>query len=204
LLKVDGRSLLPMAEHPDRYLGREILLEQYSGLAEAGEPTGGVYVAVRTQHYKYVENTTGEVELYDLVNDPYELKNLHLNPKYTEIEAALRRRLNGGLSECAGSKCRVKPPIDWEIKAERQKGKDCYKASSFKVKLLPRGINETPISQATFRVGEKTVGILDEKPFKLELPTKPLRAEHKPEIDADVELLDGRIRTLHDQFKVCS
>jgi len=204
LLKVDGRSLLPMAEHPDRYLGREMLLEQYSGVAEPGEPTGGVYVAVRTQHYKYVENTTGEVELYDIIDDPYELKNQHLNPKFTEIEAALRRRLNGGLADCAGSECRAKPQMAFRIRAERQRGKSCYKAGSFSVRLKPRGINETPIAQATFRVGEKTIAVLDEKPFEIELPTKPLRAEHKPEIAVDVELLDGRIRTLHDQYKVCS
>ena len=203
LVKVDGRSLLPLAEHPDRYLGREILLEQFSGIAEAGEPTGGVYSSVRTQRYKYVENATGEVEFYDLFADPYELRNQHGNPKYAEIEAALRRRLDGGLNRCEGDRCRIKPKLELDVKAKRAKGKHCFKAGSFRARLLPRGGRETPLTVATFRVGTKKVGVVGEAPFKLGLPTKPLRASRKAEIAVDGELLDGRIRTVEKTYRIC-
>lgn len=49
--------------------------------------------AVRTEEWKYVEYETGEKELYDLVNDPYELNNLAGKRAYREIEARLAERL---------------------------------------------------------------------------------------------------------------
>ena len=203
LVKVDGRSLLPLAAHPDRYRGREILLEQYSGLAEAGEPDGNVYVAIRTPRYKYVRNATGEIELYDEVADPYELKNQALNPKFADVATALNKRLRA-LATCEGGECRLKPKLVLKVKAERKKGRghNCFKAGSFSAKL-PRGTKQEPLAQATFRVGDKTVGIVDDPPFKLDLPPKALRSERKPEIAVDGQLLDGRIRTVHSKYKVC-
>jgi hypothetical protein len=51
------------------------------------------FYAVRTMEWKYVEYETGEKELYDLVNDLYELNNLAGKGKYQEIEAQLAERL---------------------------------------------------------------------------------------------------------------
>jgi hypothetical protein len=44
---------------------------------------------VRTTEWKYTEYSTGEVELYDLVNDPYELQNVAGKRDYKEIQAEL-------------------------------------------------------------------------------------------------------------------
>ncbi|MEO7573133.1 MAG: sulfatase-like hydrolase/transferase [Acidimicrobiales bacterium] len=51
------------------------------------------YFAIVEDRYKYTEYLTGEVELYDLLLDPYELVNLHGQPEAAEVEATLAARL---------------------------------------------------------------------------------------------------------------
>jgi len=60
---------------------------------------------LRTQTLSYVEYVTGEVELYDLVKDPYELTNLaaSADPK---VLAALSARVKD-LAACQGAQCRM-------------------------------------------------------------------------------------------------
>ncbi len=175
LVKVDGRSLMPLAAHADRYRGREILLEQYSGLGEAGEPDTGVYKAVRTQRYKYVENATGEKELYDLRTDPYELKNRVAKEKFADVVRALHRQLTH-LGDCAGSGCRRLPAMRLDVKAKRRGGDahNCLQAHRF-VARIPRGKRQTEMTQATFRVDGREAGVDDRAPFKLRLRPRLLR-----------------------------
>jgi N-acetylglucosamine-6-sulfatase len=61
--------------------------------------------ALRTENHLYVEYKTGEHELYDLKEDPYELRNL-----YTTASPDLKRRLEGqldALRQCSAEKCRT-------------------------------------------------------------------------------------------------
>jgi arylsulfatase A-like enzyme len=51
------------------------------------------FYSVRTLEWKYTEYSTGEAELYDLVNDPYELQNLAGKRAYKEIQAELTVKL---------------------------------------------------------------------------------------------------------------
>jgi N-acetylglucosamine-6-sulfatase len=51
------------------------------------------YYGVRTLTHKYVEYDNGELELYDLVLDPYELQNVAGNPDYAEIQEVLAAKL---------------------------------------------------------------------------------------------------------------
>ncbi|MGH2974938.1 MAG: sulfatase family protein [Solirubrobacterales bacterium] len=94
---MDGRSLLPVVRHPVIDNNRELLVE---------EPT---YKAIRTERYVYVEYTTGEKELYDLQNDPYELQSLQDDPAYASVKAVLAQRLQK-LKNCSGATCRVYQP----------------------------------------------------------------------------------------------
>lgn len=95
-LEMDGVSLFA------RPTSRTLVLE--AGPREIDGPY--YWTAVRNQRYKYVEWGTGEVELYDLRNDPYELVSLHTDPRYTRIltqaESALER-----LHDCAGAQCQT-------------------------------------------------------------------------------------------------
>lgn len=63
------------------------------------------FIGIRTDRYLYVEYTTGERELYDLQNDPYELKNLVKKAPQDLVDqlAAWLAQLEG----CSGGRCRI-------------------------------------------------------------------------------------------------
>jgi N-acetylglucosamine-6-sulfatase len=95
-LDMDGRPLIPVAQQPGIEQGRELLVE---------EPT---FEAIRTERYMYAEHDTGEKELYDLSNDPFELHSRHDDPDYALVMAQLATRLHQ-LQVCAGSTCLAHP-----------------------------------------------------------------------------------------------
>ena len=51
------------------------------------------YCAVRNTNWIYVEYSTGEQELYDLANDPYELQNLAGVPAYASTQSSMHARM---------------------------------------------------------------------------------------------------------------
>ena len=74
--------------------------------AQSSEEWGRPWLkALRTKNYLYVNYKSGEKELYDLREDPYELKNIYFGaPK------ELRRRLEGqldALRQCSAAQCRA-------------------------------------------------------------------------------------------------
>jgi N-acetylglucosamine-6-sulfatase len=101
-LVMDGRSLIPVAQQPGIEQGRALLMES------AGYYEQPSYKAIRTQRYMYAEHGTGEKELYDLQNDPFELQSRHNAPAYASVKALLAARLDE-LRNCAGTSCRTHP-----------------------------------------------------------------------------------------------
>ena len=81
----DGDSLRPLLEDETNPAWRDEVFLEF-----ATSPY--VWAGVRTDRWKYVEWGGGEVELYDLHTDPYELESLHDDPAYDSIEADLRAR----------------------------------------------------------------------------------------------------------------
>ena len=74
------------------------------GAQPAGANAIPEFHALRTQRYSYVEYVTGEVELYDLSNDPHQLNN-----KAAEADRSLLAALSGQLAKlksCAAATCR--------------------------------------------------------------------------------------------------
>jgi len=197
----DGQSLLPFAEEPTRAHGRELLIEQYSPDGEDGEPVGTEYQAIRTTRYTYVQNATGEVELYDLETDPFQLQNQNGNPAYAEAQAALATRL-AALATCQGKSCTSKPAIELGLpKPTRTDGKTCTSARNFVAKVNNNA--QGRMIRATFRVNGTKVGEDRKAAFKRRLPVKALRSENRAEIEVDAELVDGRVLTLHDRVRIC-
>jgi arylsulfatase A-like enzyme len=96
-LDMDGRSLLPVIQAPATDRNRDLLIE---------EPT---LKAIRTPRYLYAEYENGDTELYDLRNDPYELKSLARAASYSSVRSTLRFRLHK-LESCAGASCVMQKP----------------------------------------------------------------------------------------------
>lgn len=91
--ELDGRSLRAFAQDPTVEAGRGLLIE------------GPTFAAIRTGRYVYAEHDSGELELYDLRHDPYELVSRHNAPGLAGVRAALAQRLHA-LERCSGAECR--------------------------------------------------------------------------------------------------
>jgi N-acetylglucosamine-6-sulfatase len=94
-LRMDGRSLLRLAQKPGLGRGRELLIENIPR----------EYTAIRTPRFLYALHQTEEEELYDLRVDPYQLHSRHGAPAFAQLKARLAARL-AELRECAGPSCR--------------------------------------------------------------------------------------------------
>ena len=89
---VDGRSLVPLltGQAPANW-PEEVLLRFKH---DASQDTPPSFWAIRTQRYKYIETDgTGEVELYDLSTDPYEVQSVAGQAAFAQVQASLRQRL---------------------------------------------------------------------------------------------------------------
>ena len=105
--QVQGRSLLPLLAG-ERAGWRKSLLVEY--WAENALPwlVGMTYKAVRTDRYKYIhwinrDDGRGSLdELYDLDNDPYELRNLVRSRALAPVRERLRKELRKLTVEALG------------------------------------------------------------------------------------------------------
>ena len=200
-LELDGQSLIPFSGHPSRKHGRELLIEQASPEGEEGEPVGLAYDAIRTSRYTYVENSTGELELYDLRNDPFQLTNRAGRPSYAAAQAALANRLDA-LKNCSGDGCRKRPALSLTLPRKvRERGRRCIPAGDFVARV--RNSSQSELVRASFRVDGNGAGVDQSTPFERRLAPKLLRRQPRPEIIVDAELVDGRILTLHKQVRIC-
>ena len=99
--KVDGRSLVPLLTTAVGTVRDAFLVEGCQGAVYPCDPNPLLYVqseapsynAVVLNRYKYIAYATGEIELYDRVDDPDEMVNLHGEPQMAALEATLAARL---------------------------------------------------------------------------------------------------------------
>ncbi|MDP9228545.1 MAG: sulfatase-like hydrolase/transferase [Actinomycetota bacterium] len=93
---MDGRSLVAAADDPAAGRGRSLLFES--------ERAGG-NAAIRSGDFIYTDNGPDFIpELYDLVNDPYQLQNLQGNPLYLTRKLQLAAQL-AQIRRCSGASC---------------------------------------------------------------------------------------------------
>jgi arylsulfatase A-like enzyme len=104
-----GASLL-LADRSPEWFGVSLLDEIDQADRIAVYLDSGDFFGVRdvADHLTYVEHATGEVELYDLASDPWQLENRADDPRY----AVARARLHDRLGELLGSLAPpdVRPP----------------------------------------------------------------------------------------------
>ncbi len=103
---VDGVSLVPLLGDnlPPLKDWRQALLVGH-WRSPSDEDIVPEYQALRTMEYLYVEYDTGERELYDRRNDPYELQSLH-ETAAPELLSQLSTQL-ALLRACAGENCLI-------------------------------------------------------------------------------------------------
>jgi len=91
---IDGRSLVPLINNQASDWRTSILIEYYSDTVFPRIVTMG-YKAVRNERYKYIHylELPDADELYDLQEDPYELKNRIGDPELKEVLEELKTLL---------------------------------------------------------------------------------------------------------------
>jgi hypothetical protein len=197
----DGRSLIPFAAHPARSHGRELLIEQFGSAADEEGQAGVTYAAVRTTRYKYVDYGSGEIELFDLAADPYELDNRHGDPALATSEAALATRL-AGLRNCAGASCRARPSLKLKLpRPVHRRRPDCRRPAGFVAKVRGEGVRS--VAFVSFGVGSKLSGRDSGAPLRDRIEPRLLRRRRKPEVRAVAEMVDGRELSLQRRVRIC-
>jgi arylsulfatase A-like enzyme len=108
---VDGRSFAAvLTTSPPASWRQDLLLEHWQNVSDPDSPShvrGGIptFYGLRTADQKaYVEYVTGDVELYDLAADPYELANLAQKAAGSVINPLSSRV--AVLKTCHGATCR--------------------------------------------------------------------------------------------------
>jgi N-acetylglucosamine-6-sulfatase len=118
----DGVSLVPTFAR-DRGWRRPVVVEnQVEGpelnVARYDAPTGFhrtlTGTGLRTARWKYVRYIDGDAELYDLTQDPNELRNVYGRPRYAGVQAQLARVWRTTRS-CAGATCRRPLPAALQV-----------------------------------------------------------------------------------------
>jgi arylsulfatase A-like enzyme len=110
---MDGTSLMPVARdprrRPDRAIGLEALNRLFDGDFGPFNAWDRPYTGVRTDRYTYaVYAETGERELYDRREDPYQLRSVAGEARYAGVVQRLEaKRL--ALRKCRGKSCAVTP-----------------------------------------------------------------------------------------------
>jgi N-acetylglucosamine-6-sulfatase len=203
-LTEDGRSLLPFAAHPGRMHGRELLFEKGNAFDDGdgdGAAQSGAFGAVRTSRYIYVQNATGELELYDLATDPYQLQNQILNPAYDAVESALAARL-AALRTCAGPSCMRKPDLRLRLsRSRREHGHSCREPRRLLAKV--KGSASSKVARVGFSVGPNAAGHDTSRPLKKRLRPRVLKGKRRPQIRAVADLVDGRELSLQKRTRIC-
>jgi len=101
---VDGRSLAPLLDPappaPDDWRQNFLVENYFSEYSNAPD-----YRAVRTTEHVFVSHASGERELYDLRDDPYQLASRQVSAGSTLL-SELNSKLDA-LEDCAGDSCRT-------------------------------------------------------------------------------------------------
>jgi N-acetylglucosamine-6-sulfatase len=193
-LTQDGTTLLPSLKNPDLEHGRAILLEAYAGIPVTG---------VRTSRYLYTEWDTGgtapELELYDTLADPYQMRNLAHEPAYAGVLSALAAQRDA-LIDCDGQECYLAPSGAVTVTG-KGKGRGCLREPVVARFTSPQ---ESQVVKVSFGVGARTRRDAA-TPFEATLDYAQLRrALPKPgKVVARATFADGRRLAVSARAKAC-
>src|SRR4051794_16693543 len=182
--KEDGMSLVSIMRKKRYWPGRAMDLETYftPDTMEDPEDPPLNYQGLRTDRYLYANYGTGEQELYDLRNDPFELQNAAGNPAYASVKASLQSLLSG-LANCAGRTCRTRPALKLKVP-------NCAAA-------LVTGKGQP--QEATFYLRGKNIGSDTKPPIRKHIP----HGTSGVTLEAVASSLDGRKVSLTRKLRGC-
>jgi arylsulfatase A-like enzyme len=100
---LDGIPLKRYLQHPRRKVGRVVVHEAYNTFGAEADPT---WQGIRVGRWKWIEYRSGERELYDVINDPYELDNRAADPSLAGLRTRLHQIFEAA-ADCAGRECVV-------------------------------------------------------------------------------------------------
>ncbi len=191
---VDGESLIPTIDDPERRMGRAIVIENWCQTNEACfDPEVPRYRGVRTDRFTYVRYPNGEQELYDLVRDPLQIKSRHDSPKYGKQRRALSKLLDQ-VELCGARDCRAGPDVSLEIDYDRGRRPEGGACSGSGVVIRPAGEDGKRALDATLELpGGKRITD-DDAPIRFRLRSRELKQQRSTTIGAEITTLDGRVK----------
>jgi N-acetylglucosamine-6-sulfatase len=188
----DGRSLLPLLADPGTEWGRDILIENGNGAN--GVPA---YRGIRNYRYLYVEhNTTGEYELYDLLEDPFELTSKDGTDEYAAAQRDLRASLRS-LKRCAGFACSEHPRLKLHV---RPRPISCVPGD---LRVYVSGPEKEEVIGADVLVGSRRVARVNPPPLTRLIPHAQLQPGRPFRLRVRAETRDGRRLTLDRRVRAC-
>ena len=193
---LDGRSLLGLLADPGAEWGRDILIENGNGAN--GVPT---YRGIRTYRFLYVEHrTTGEYELYDLLEDPFQLQSRDGQERYRVVQRELKRRLRA-LDRCAGPACASHPRLKLLVRSHGRPVTSCVRTD---LRVRVGGSEGDNVLKADFIVGGRRVGRVLEARAVEDIPRTAIRRAGRFRLRVRAETEDGRRLTLDRVLRACS
>jgi N-acetylglucosamine-6-sulfatase len=203
---LDGRSLLELLADPGAEWGRDILIENGNGAN--GIPT---YRGIRTYRYLYIEHrTTGEYELYDLVEDPYQLQSVDGHERYAKVQRDLASRLRE-LTSCIGADCLARPRLKLIVRSGGRPVRGCFRRD---LRIQVRGSKRARLVHADVIVGRRRVERLLNIPTARgrragptlltgEVPKQRIHRRGRFRLRVLAETEDGRKLTLDRVLRPC-
>lgn len=118
----DGLSLLPLLKDPAAAWRGSLVFQSW------GTGAASSWSAIRTQSWKLIENVFGDVELYDLKIDPFEMESQHANPRFAGRLTDLTNQLTSmrGLSVTASTPPSGTVGVPYTFRAKASGGRSPY------------------------------------------------------------------------------
>ena len=209
---MDGTSLFETIDDPRRVPGREIVLENGTGANGVA-----MFRALRNERYLWVEHkTSGEYELYDLLKDPFQLRNLEDLDSYTPIRAALERRLRQlqrcrGARACSASRPKLKltareeqpPPKPPRRPARRDGARSAATCVDRDLRLGVAGRDLGELIRVDYYRGTRKLRATRRTPFSVRVSRRALPRGRKLTLRALATTVDGRKATYDRVVRVC-
>ena len=178
---MDGRSLWPILGDRGLFWGRTLLLET----AAAGGSALAAR-AVQTPRWVYSEYVNREAELYDLSNDPHEMRSIHADPSKAAVRADLARRL-AALRSCNGSSCRQGPALAPTVRVSG-------KCPTARAAIGLRGADLGRVTRVIFLAGNTRLAVDRAAPYRATLRLRP-----RPTVVRVHSVLDDGREVTHDK-----